>query len=130
MALDSQIASAARRESKPVSMKVFKNLLDTIQDATAGQWATFTVDVITTARSQRMPRLELLETLAMLGIAGDDLKPHAVTGKTLPARGRCQTCRNMQDLQNDGTVRSHKRGGLHCPGRYEPPTAEPAQVAS
>ena len=77
MALPGQIAAADRGDTKPSVGDVFTRRLNHVVDATPAQWATFTVDVITTARSARMPHAELIELLDMLGIAGDD-EPQAV----------------------------------------------------
>lgn len=71
MALSSQIDAAARGDTKPIG-DVFPRFLDTITDATPAQWATFTVDVIEHARATGMPRADLLELLAALGITGPE----------------------------------------------------------
>lgn len=78
MALSSQIDAAARGETKPATGDVFPRFLDTVQDATPAQWATFTVDVIEHARATGMPRADLLELLAVLGITDPVVERQAV----------------------------------------------------
>ena len=131
MALESQINAAARGGTKPpVVGDVFARLLDTIIDASPAQWATFTVDVITLARRQDIPRTELLQLLEMLGITDGKAARRGADGKTVPAKGICPACQTRQQLQETGRVRSHKRKGKHCPGRYEYPADDRQAVAS
>jgi hypothetical protein len=130
LALPEQIDAAARAATKPCVPDVFDRILSTITDATAAQWATFTVDVITTART-RMPREDLLQVLDMLGITdSESAVRHGAAGKPVPLKGVCSVCNRRRDLQQDGTLRSHKRGGEYCPGRHKPPAAERRAVAS
>jgi hypothetical protein len=75
----------------------------------------------------------LREALILLGVLPDPDGPsrRSFVGKAIPARGRCPGCRTNQALMADGTVRSHKRGGEYCPGRYKPAVADqPQAVAS
>ena len=131
MALPNQIDAAARVAKRPVAMKVFDNeLLDTITDATDAQWATFTVDVITTARRDEMPREELLRVLSMLGITEHRPARRGADGKAVPRRGVCSGCHTRQSLMLDGRVASHKRGGEYCSGRYHAPVVKALAVAS
>lgn len=132
MALPSEIDAAARAGKETVVVgQVFANFLDTVEDATPAQWATFTVKVITTARQVGMGRDELLRVLDIVGITGSPpVIRHTPAGKTVPLKGVCSVCGRRRDLQQDGTLRSHKRGGKHCPGRYKLPAGEPRAVAS
>jgi hypothetical protein len=131
VALESQIDAAARGDSKSAAIgDVFDRFLDTVVDASPGQWATFTVDVITHARRTRMPRRDLLEVLAMLGIADGKRTRRGFDGKAIPKRARCAGCHTMRGLMLDGRVASHKRAGEYCPGRHKPPFVEVQAVAS
>jgi len=130
VALPSQIASAARGDTKPVVGRTFPNFLDTVTDASKGQWATFTVDVITHAHRRNVPRTDLLEVLSMLGITDGASKPRGFDGKALAGRGLCSGCDTRQGLMLNGRVASHKRNGDYCPGRHQLPAGEPKAVAS
>ena|SRR5437899_1164261 len=130
MALESQIASAARGDTKPTAAQVFPSFLDTVTDASSGQWATFTVDVITHARRRNVPRKDLLKVLSMLGITSSEPKRRGYDGKVIAGRGLCAGCNSRQGLMLDGRVASHKQGEGHCPGRHQLPVAESAAVAS
>lgn len=130
MALESQIASAARGETKPTVAQVFPSFLDTVTDASSGQWATFTVDVITHARRKKVPRKDLLRVLSMLGITNAESKPRGFDGKAIAGRALCSGCNSRQGLMLNGHVASHKKAGDYCPGRHQLPAAEPEAVAS
>jgi hypothetical protein len=131
MTFPSRIDIAARPDSKPTVPDPFDRILDTITNASKGQWATFTVNVIEHARTIKMPRRDLLRVLAILGIA-DSSRParRSLDGKTVPSRGLCTGCNTRQGLMLDGRVASHKKANDHCPGRHQPPATEPAVVAS
>src|SRR5437899_12912159 len=102
MALESQIASAARGDTKPTAAQVFPSFLDTVTDASSGQWATFTVDVITHARRRNVPRKDLLKVLSMLGITSSEPKRRGYHAKGIAGRGTWAASNGRHETDLEG----------------------------